>query len=126
MVVEVGGIGGDDGSGSGCFKWWVVLLSVGDCGGADIVVVVGGGDRLLVLVTMGSSGVRWVFFGGSVLMGSGDCSVVDGVKVVVLMWIVMVGSVIYGGGGGGDSSDRCCFRVNVLLMGVMVTVICCS
>jgi len=32
------------GSGKGCFYRWVVLLNVSNCGGTDVVVVVGGSD----------------------------------------------------------------------------------
>lgn len=52
------------GSGKGCFYRWVVLLNVSNCGGTDVVVVVGGSDRLVVLVMMGAGDERWVLFVG--------------------------------------------------------------
>lgn len=48
ILVEVGGIGGGGGSGWGYFcSWWKVMMSAGDYGSVDaVMVVVGGGDRL--------------------------------------------------------------------------------
>lgn len=51
------------GSGRGCFYQWVVLLDVSNCGGTDVVVV-GGSDRLVVLVMVGPGDERWVLFVG--------------------------------------------------------------
>ena len=52
------------GSGRGCFYRWVVLLNASNCGGTDVVVVVGGSARLVVLVMMGTGDKRWVLFVG--------------------------------------------------------------
>ena len=52
------------GSGRGCFYQWVVLLDVSNCGGTDVVVVVSGSDRLVVLVMVGPGDERLVLFVG--------------------------------------------------------------
>lgn len=65
----------------------MVLLSAGDYGGADAIMVMGGGGKLVVLVVMGGGGGRWVFLFS--LGGIGrqwDCDV-DRVTLVVMVMV---------------------------------------